>query len=69
MRTGGFPCRLVGCYRSFAVADQNSMDALRAASAARTAHEIGDHDYHHVAMPEAASAGRPWSGRTIPTKR
>jgi hypothetical protein len=45
------------------------MDALRAASAARSAHEVADHDYHHVVMPEQGTAGRPWSGRTIPTKR
>ncbi len=68
MRTGGFPCRLVGCLRSFAVADQTSMDALRAASAARSAHEIADHDYHHVVLGDTGTAGRPWSGQTIPRK-
>jgi hypothetical protein len=52
MRSGGFPCRLVGCDRSFAVTDQNSLDALKAASDERTAHEIADHGYHHVRMDE-----------------
>lgn len=28
------------------------MDALRAASAARTAHEVQDHGYHHVSLPD-----------------
>jgi hypothetical protein len=31
MRSGGFPCRLAGCDRAFQVADQTSMDSLRAA--------------------------------------
>jgi hypothetical protein len=48
MRTGGFPCRLVGCLRSFQVLDQKSMASLQAASSARTDHEVADHDYHHV---------------------
>lgn len=52
MKTGGFPCRLVGCMRSFQVRDQRSMDALRAASTARTDHEIADHDYHHVRLAD-----------------
>jgi hypothetical protein len=52
VRSGGFPCRLAGCDRAFQVIDQNSIDALKAASAARTAHEIADHDYHHVRMDE-----------------
>ena len=51
MRTGGFPCR-AGCERAFPVADQNSLDALRAASAERTAHEIADHQYHHIRIEE-----------------
>lgn len=52
MRSGGFPCRLAGCDRAFQVADQTSMDSLRAASSERTAHEIADHGYHHVKMEE-----------------
>ena len=48
MRTAGFPCRLLGCGQAFQVVDQKSMSALTAASAARSAHEISDHDYHHV---------------------
>lgn len=52
MRTGGFPCRLAGCDRSFQVLDQNSLDALKAASLARTAHEVDDHGYHHVRLEE-----------------
>ncbi len=55
MRSGGFPCR-AGCERSFRVADQNSLDALRAASAERTAHEISEHDYHHITMSEERPA-------------
>ena len=50
MRTGGFPCRLIGCLRVFQVVDQNSMTALAEASAARTTHEVADHDYHHISM-------------------
>ena len=52
MRTGGFPCRLVGCDRSFQVLDQKSMDALARASSARTDHELADHDYHHVRLAD-----------------
>ena len=52
MRSGGFPCRLDGCARAFQVVDQNSLDALRAASEARTAHEIADHGYHHIRMED-----------------
>ena len=51
MRSGGFPCR-AGCEQAFQVADQNSLDALRAASADRTAHEFAAHDYHHVSLAE-----------------
>lgn len=52
MRTGGFPCRLVGCDRSFQVVDQKSMTSLAAASTARTDHEVSDHSYHHVRLAE-----------------
>ncbi len=56
MRSGGFPCRASqGCDYAFAVTDQNSMDALQAASAARAAHEIRDHGYYHTALPAQAS--------------
>lgn len=52
MRTGGFPCRLVGCDRTFQVIDQKSMDSLKTASAARSVHEVADHSYHHVSLPD-----------------
>ncbi len=52
MRTAGFPCRLNGCDHVFQVADQNSMAELQAASAARTAHEVTAHSYHHVPLTE-----------------
>ena len=52
MRTGGFPCRLASCGRSFQVRDQKSMDALKAASTARSDHEVADHSYHHVSLPD-----------------
>lgn len=52
MRSGGFPCRLAGCDRAFQVLDQNSLDALKSASDARTAHEVTDHGYHHVRLDE-----------------
>ncbi len=52
VRTAGFPCRPAGCRRTFAVADQSSMEALMIASAARSAHEIADHGYQHVPMNE-----------------
>ena len=64
MRSGGFPCRLVGCVESFRVVDQGSMDSLRAASAERTAHELAAHDYLHVPHVEEPSF-RP-GGRTTP---
>ncbi len=44
----GFPCRFGGCQIRFAVVDQSSMAALRAASAERTAHELAAHGYHHI---------------------
>ena len=50
MKTSGFPCRLQGCDQVFTVMEQNSMDALRVASSARTAHEVSDHAYHHVIL-------------------
>jgi hypothetical protein len=56
MRSGGFPCR-AGCDRAFQVSDQSSLDALKAASAERTAHEVADHGYHHVRIEEE----RPYS--------
>lgn len=56
MRSAGFPCRLAGCDRAFQVADQSSMDALKAASAARTAHEVADHGYYHVRLEEERPA-------------
>ncbi len=52
MRTGGFPCRLEGCLRTFQVLDQRSMDCLRAASAARTDHEVAEHGYRHVQLAD-----------------
>jgi len=70
MRSAGFPCRLAGCDRAFPVADQTSMDALKAASAARTEHEVQDHHYHHVrlederpAVPYFRSKPKPEAGR------
>jgi len=50
MRTGGFPCRVLGCTLAFQVVDQKSMAALTAASSERTAHEVSVHDYHHVIL-------------------
>lgn len=55
MRTGGFPCRLLGCERAFQVVDQRSMEALKAASSARSDHEISAHGYHHVRLPDEPS--------------
>ncbi len=57
MRSAGFPCRWVGCDQAFQVADQSSMESLRRASDARSAHEVADHDYHHVSLAEE----RPYS--------
>lgn len=65
MRTGGFPCRLAGCLESFQVVDQRSMDALRAASAERTAHEISAHEYRHEKLADEPSY-RPGSRTTQP---
>lgn len=55
MRTAGFPCRLLGCDRAFQVVDQKSMDALKAASAARSDHEVSAHGYHHVSIANEPS--------------
>ena len=55
MKTAGFPCRMLGCDEVFQVADQKSMVALNAASAARNAHEVGAHDYRHVML-----SNEPW---------
>ena len=65
MRTGGFPCRNTGCFESFQVTDQKSMDSLQAASAARTQHEIAAHDYRHVRLADEPSF-RPGSRTTQP---
>jgi hypothetical protein len=63
MRSAGFPCRNTGCDRTFHVARSDSMDALREASASRSAHEIADHEYHHVQLadlhPKPYSSSRP----------
>lgn len=63
MRTAGLPCRSVGCAEVFQVVDQKSMTCLQTASAARTAHELGRHDYHHVQLgtelPRAFTAVAP----------
>jgi hypothetical protein len=67
MRSAGFPCRVAGCDQSFNVADQRSMDALFAASAARAKHEVVAHDYHHVPMEDNRIAA-PY-GRTKPKEQ
>ena len=50
--------------------DDGTMDALKAASAARTEHEVQDHHYHHVrlederpAVPYFRSKPKPEAGR------
>jgi len=48
----GLPCRVHTCREVFAVTNGDSMSALRAAVAARNAHEIEAHAYQHVATPE-----------------
>lgn len=52
MRSGGFPCRYGGCDACFTVTEQGSMPALLAASAARSAHEVEHHGYHHIRLDE-----------------
>jgi hypothetical protein len=66
MRSGGFPCRAAACDQSFTVKDQNSMQALAAASTARTDHEIAVHGYHHVVTAQEAPRG--WVPRVRPPK-
>jgi len=66
MRKAGFPCRVVGCDRSFPVEDQSSMGALTAASQARSHHEIEAHDYHHVILAETP---RVWTRSAAPKIR
>ncbi len=53
MRSSGFPCRYAGCERTFPVEDQRSMAALTAGSTARTEHEVAEHGYRHMALPDA----------------
>ena len=55
MRSSGFPCRYTGCRRTFHSERSGSVAALNAAFEARTAHEIADHDYHHISLPEPAT--------------
>ena len=52
MRSGGFPCRYGGCDVRFAVTEQGSMNALLAASAERSAHEIEAHACTHVRLDD-----------------
>ena len=52
MRSGGFPCRFVGCRECFVVTTQGSMPALTAASLLRTQHEVAAHNYQHVRLEE-----------------
>jgi len=52
MRTGGLPCRTVGCDQSFQVLDQGSMESLKAAGAARNEHEVAIHSYNHVKLAD-----------------
>ncbi len=52
MRSAGFPCRFTGCEHVIQVFNQRSMEALHAASALRTTHEIERHEYHHQSAPE-----------------
>lgn len=53
----GLPCRVHSCREVFAVSNGDSMNALRAAVAARNAHEIESHAYEHVVTPEPETAG------------
>jgi len=66
MRSGGFPCRYLGCDESFSVSDQTSMPALLAASARRTEHELSAHGYTHVQLEEHRRSPYPPS---TPPKR
>ncbi|MGH2499591.1 MAG: hypothetical protein ACRDF0_05815 [Candidatus Limnocylindria bacterium] len=54
MRSGGFPCRFAGCDVRYGVLDQSSMDALLAASARRSEHEVSAHGYRHQRLDEQA---------------
>ena len=53
MRTGGFPCRVNGCFEAWHVEDPKAMASLLAASAERTAHELTVHGYTHQRLAEA----------------
>jgi hypothetical protein len=55
MRSSGFPCRYTACRRTFHAERGGSIQALNAAFEARTAHEIADHNYHHVSLPDPAT--------------
>jgi len=55
MRSSGFPCRYTGCRRTFHSERTGSLPALNAAFELRTAHEIADHNYYHVSLPEPAT--------------
>jgi hypothetical protein len=65
MRSGGFPCRYGGCDVRFAVTEQGSMNALMAASAERSAHEIEAHAYTHVRLDDVIKKPS-WAIRRTP---
>ncbi len=62
MKTSGLPCRAdPDCSAVFTLTNQDSMDALREAVERRNAHEVGTHEYHHVAtiLPGATPFAQP----------
>ena len=62
MKTSGLPCRAdLECSAVFTLTNQDSMDALREAVERRNAHEVGTHEYHHVAtiLPGATPFAQP----------
>lgn len=62
MKTSGLPCRAdPDCTEVFTLTNQDSMDALREAVDRRNAHEVGTHEYHHVAttLPGATPFAQP----------
>ena len=67
MRYGGFPCRFESCRVVFGTTD-GSLEALQAASAQRTSHEIEVHSYRHRLLTEPDRRSVPWVSRTTPQK-
>jgi len=68
VKSSGLPCRATpDCEFVFAVAHQDSMQALRDAAARRDAHELEAHGYKHIAT--ATAQATPFAQSTPSPRR